>query len=254
MTAPDTAATAVRTRRDGAVLVVSIDRPHKRNAIDLATVRGVRAALRSASREEEVRAVVLTGTSVFSAGADIGTYAEGDPAAIATLMDEANAMCDEIADSPAPVVAAVEGVALGGGFECVLACDLVVAAEDARFGLPEVGLGLLPGWGGTQRLTAQVGPRRAKAITLLGDQLDAATAADLGLVTTVCAPGRALAVATTVAERLAARPARAVAEACRAIDLAPHGRREERAALDRLFATTEAADAIRAFVEKRRSR
>ncbi|TDC07218.1 enoyl-CoA hydratase/isomerase family protein [Nonomuraea longispora] len=252
MTAPDTA--AVRIRRDGAVLVVSIDRPRKRNAINLPVVRGVRAALRSASREAEVRTVVLTGSPVFSAGADIGTYAEGDLAAIATLMDEANAMCDEIADSPVPVIAAVEGVALGGGFECVLACDLVVAAEDARFGLPEVGLGLLPGWGGTQRLTAQVGPRRAKGIVLLGEQLDAATAADLGLVTTVCASGRALAVATAIAERLATRPMRAVAEACRVIDLAPHGRREERAALDRLFATTEAADAIRAFVEKRSSR
>lgn len=245
-----TAPPAVREEWTGQVLVVTLDRPHKRNAIDLHTVRGVRTALRQAD-EHRARAVVLTGAPVFSAGADIATYATGDTIAIASLMDEANAMCDEIAGSTAPVIAAVEGMALGGGFECVLAADLVVAAENARVGLPEVGLGLVPGWGGTQRLTEQIGPRRAKQIVLLGEPLNAATAADLGLVTTICTTGTATDVATSLARKLAERPAQAVAEACRVIDLAPNGRRSEREALDRLFRSADAAEAINAFVEKR---
>ncbi|MCH1883829.1 enoyl-CoA hydratase-related protein [Agrococcus sp. ARC_14] len=240
----------VVTEWHGEIAVVSLDRPAKRNALTMAMATACIAALTDAA--SRARVIVLRGTdAVFCAGADIATYARGDDEEVRALTDAANALVDLIESTPVPIVAAVEGMALGGGMELALAADLVVASESARFGLPEVTLGLIPGWGGTQRLTSLIGRRRTKEVVLLGRVLSAAEGDEVGLVTRLCAPGAAASTALEVASQIAARAPLAVREACRVIDLAPAGRTEERAALDLLFASHDGREGVAAFVEKR---
>lgn len=237
-------------RWDEDVLILTLSREEKRNAVTLTMAQECRKALSEA--EGAARAVVLQGSdTVFCAGADIATYAAGDQETIADLTDAANELVDQIDRCPVPVIAAVEGMALGGGMELALAADLIVASETAKFGLPELTLGLIPGWGGTQRLTNQVGTRLAKKIILLGHVLRADEAEALGLVTHTAAAGRAKDTALDIARRIAERAPLAVREANRVIGLAPNGRAEERRALDALFITDDGTEGVAAFVEKR---
>lgn len=232
------------------VAVVSLDRPAKRNAITLRMATACITALEEAA--SRARVIVLQGSdTMFCAGADIATYARGDEEEVRMLTDAANLLVDTIAAAPVPIVVAVEGMALGGGMEIALAADLVVASDSAKFGLPELALGLIPGWGGTQRLTALVGPRRAKEVILLGRVLSADDADGLGLVVRRCAAGDAASTALELARHIAARAPLAVREARRVIDLAPHGRAEERAALDVLFKSADGREGVAAFAEKR---
>jgi enoyl-CoA hydratase/carnithine racemase len=235
---------------EGDVAIISLDRPAKRNALTLDMALDCRDALAYAASRSRV--IVLRGTdSVFCAGADITTYAQGDHREVRALTDAANTLVDEIDQCRVPVIAAVEGMALGGGMELALAADLVVAADNARFGLPEVALGLIPGWGGTQRLAEQIGRRRTKDVVLTGRVLDAVEAHDLGLVARLCEPGSATSVAVQLAEKIARRAPQAIREAMRVIDLAPSGRAAERAALDALFLSQDGKEGVAAFVQKR---
>jgi enoyl-CoA hydratase/carnithine racemase len=161
------------------------------------------------------------------------------------------------------VVAAVRGVALGGGLELVLACDVVVAEHGAAFGLPEVTLGLLPGWGGTQRLTWLVGPTRARWLMMSGERMDAETARAVGIVTHLCARDDLFPRSLEVAQLLAARAPLAVAAIREAViaavpggpdGSAGRGFRRERAALGSLFASADGREGVTAFVEKRSPR
>jgi len=234
----------------GDVAVISLDRPAKRNALTLEMALDCRDALAYAANRSS--AIVLRGTdTVFCAGADIATYAQGDPQEVRALTDAANMLVDEIEGCRVPVIAAVEGMALGGGLELALAADIVVGAENARFGLPEVALGLIPGWGGTQRLAEQIGRRRTKDVVLTGRVLNAVEAHDMGLVTRLCEPGSAMSLAVQLAEQIAQRAPRAIREAIRVIDLAPAGRAAERAALDALFVSHDGKEGVAAFAQKR---
>lgn len=252
----------VQVDRNGAVLTVALNRPAKYNAFNTAMVTSVSEVFRLAETDPEVRAIVLTGRGRhFAVGADITEYAKDDSDAFRAFTDLANEMCERISTSPHAVVAAVNGLALGGGFEVVLSCDLVVAAQDASFGLPELRLGLIPGWGGTQRLPALVGANRARAIILLGERIDAEQARAIGLVHRVCSADALLDHAHQVAAALAEQPAMAVAAAKRAV-AASHaaqpyqamGHTTERDELLRLFATADAREGIAAFVGKRTPR
>lgn len=250
----------VRTRQRGTVVTLQLNRPEKYNAFNTEMVAGVTRALHDVRERDDVRALVLAAEGrAFAAGADIAEYAASDRAGFDRFTAAANAMCTELATLPVPVIAAVDGVALGGGFEVVLCCDLVVASGGASFGLPETSLGLIPGWGGTQALTGLIGSSRTKALVFSGDRLSADDAYSLGVVTEVCDTGNAVARAEELAADLTERAAgalaaakRAVAAGTKALDRDGQGFATERVELQRLFDTEESREGIAAFVEKRR--
>lgn len=233
------------------VLHVILNRPKKRNALDLGMIQSLTRIIDS--RSPNVRVMVISGGAFFCAGADIAVYGRGDQGEIGEMTRAAGVMVETIATVPVPVVAAVEGMALGGGFEVALAADLVFAGESAELGLPEVSLGLIPGWGGTQRLTAQIGARRAKQLIMLQQRLPAHQARDLGLVNDVVSDGTAVDRALEIAGQLAASSATALAATK---ELASTSERalaygDERATLMRLFASTDGIEGVAAFVGKR---
>jgi crotonobetainyl-CoA hydratase len=189
--------------RIGAIAVVVIDRADRANAIDLETATALSTGFDGLADDDSVRAVVLTaaGERVFCAGMDLAAVRAGQADAINGVPGGFAGIVRR--DFPKPLIAAVNGAAMGGGFEIVLACDLVIAAEHARFGLPEVKLGLFAASGGAVRLALRVPPARAMECLLLGEPLSAADALALGLVNTVV-PAEALrAQAVELAERVA---------------------------------------------------
>src|SRR5256886_9021570 len=179
------------TRAD-AVATLTLDRPKALNALDAATLRELARAIRELRRDGGVRALVVTGAGdkAFSAGADIAAMAAmsaADGHAYSRLGHEVLARLEALA---IPVVAAVNGVALGGGLELALACDLILASEKARLGQPEINLGLIPGFGGTQRLVRRIGQTRARELIYLGHMVAADEALRLGVVDCVVAHER----------------------------------------------------------------
>ncbi len=247
----------IEVRREGPVAVVLLNRPAKLNALNPGMVGRLREVFAGLADDDGVRAVVLGGEGrAFAAGADISFYATATPARFAAFQRECGALCEAIESSPVPVVAAVRGLALGGGFELVLASDLVVAGAGASFGLPEARLGLLPGWGGTQRLTRLVGRNRAKHLIMTGERISAARAWELGIVNRVAEDdavlGRAVETATALAES-APLAIRGIKQAVNEGAEAPlrAALAIEREILLRLFATDDARAGVDAFVAKR---
>jgi enoyl-CoA hydratase len=247
--------------RRGPALVLTFNRPDKLNAISSAVLRALDRRLQEAERDAAVRAVVLTGagTRAFVAGADIAEYAEAGHEAFVRYQAESRRLFSWLDGFGKPVVGAVNGYALGGGFELALCCDLLVAAANASFGLPEGLLGLSPGGGGTQRLTRAAGPFVAADVLLAARRLTAEDAFRLGLVAEVVEPGRLLAAALAKAEqvaRVAPLATRAMLQLVRTAMEAPleEGLAREQEALAGLHRTADAAEGIRAFVEKRAPR
>jgi enoyl-CoA hydratase/carnithine racemase len=241
----------VDAESDTGVLRIGLNRPAKRNAFDLDMVRTLTRTLDT--RPPGTRVVVLTGGPFFCAGADIAVYGRGDLGEIAELTRAAGVLVETIATVPVPVIAAVEGMALGGGLEVAMAADLVIAGDTAKLGLPEVTLGLIPGWGGTQRLAAQVGARTAKRLIMLAERLSAGDAERLGVVNEVVSAGQSLDRALEIARRLAASSASALAATK---DLVSGVERalayaDERTALMDLFTSPDGIEGVAAFVEKR---
>ena len=177
----------IRVEWDGDLAVVVIDRPDKLNALNAEVVRELGDVFRDLRDDDDVRGVILTGAGdkAFVAGADIGELAKMSPLSGVQVSRDGQRIFSEIERFPKPVLAAVGGYALGGGCELALACHLRVASENAQFGLPEVGLGIIPGYGGTLRLSRLVGLGRAVELTLTGAMLDAQKAERIGLVSAV---------------------------------------------------------------------
>ena len=173
--------------RDGPVAVITVTRPAVLNALNNETITELEGAVRALTADDEVRAVILTGAGdkAFIAGADIGELAALNPVAAEALAARGHALCQAIERMGKPVVAAINGYALGGGCELAMACTLRIAAETAKLGQPEIALGLLPGYGGTQRLPRLVGSGRALEIMLTGAPIDAQEAWRIGLVNRV---------------------------------------------------------------------
>ncbi|MFW0796802.1 enoyl-CoA hydratase-related protein [Gordonia sp. CPCC 205515] len=197
--------------REDRVAIVQLNRPKARNALNATLLAELRAAMTDLARDTTVRAVVITGDrQAFCAGADISEF---DRLRAAPLVgsDADREVWRELAAFAKPLIAAVEGLALGGGCELALACDTVIAGESARFGLPEVKLGVIPGAGGTQRLIRSVGKAKAMALLLTGDPWSAADAERAGLIARVVADGDAVAEAIAMAQRIAANGPLAVA-------------------------------------------
>jgi enoyl-CoA hydratase len=247
--------------RRGPALVLTCNRPEKLNAISSAMLAQLDRRLSEAEADPAVRALVLTGAGerAFVAGADIAEYAAGDHQAFVAYQAESRRLFSRLDAFGKPVIGAVNGYALGGGFELALCCDLLVAATTARFGLPEGLLGLSPGGGGTQRLTRAAGPFVAADVLLAGRRLTAEDALRLGLVAEVVEPAELLAAALAKAEqvaRVAPLATGAMLQLVRTAMEAPleEGLDREQAALAGLHRTADAAEGIRAFLEKRAPR
>jgi enoyl-CoA hydratase len=245
----------VLVERDGRVAVVRLNRPKQLNALSGEVMEALVAALRELDEDGEVRCIVLAGDErAFAAGADVKELAAGT--AISLYENRRIDAWDAIRAVRTPIVAAVSGFCLGGGCELAMLCDLVVASESARFGQPEINLGVLPGAGGTQRLTRAVGKAVAMDMILTGRMLNAREALDFGLVARVVAREAWLAEAKRVAAEIAARGPIAVRLAKEAVDKAFEaplavGVEFERRAFYFARASEDATEGLNAFLEKR---
>jgi enoyl-CoA hydratase len=248
---------ATSAGRLAGVALVTIDRPDALNALSFDLLDELADALGHLDRDPDCRAIVLTGsgTRAFAAGADIKELAAQTP--VSLLVEARFAVWDRIWSVRTPLIAAVRGFALGGGCELALGCDLIVAGDDAVFGQPEINLGVMPGAGGTQRLTRAIGTARAMDLVLTGRTIAASDAERMGLVTRVVPGDTTLDEALELARTIAAKAPVAVLAAKEAVKLAEEvplsaGLREERRAFFALFATEDQAEGMSAFVEKRR--
>jgi enoyl-CoA hydratase len=249
---------AVEVKRDGAVAVVTVARPEVRNALNRATNEELLRVARELARDAGVRAVVLTGAGekAFVAGADIAEFRGLTPEQARQSSWLGRKVIEAIEGSPQPWIAAVNGFALGGGCELALGCDIRFAADNARFGQPEVGLGITPGWGGTQRLPREVGIGWASYLCLSGRLIDAAEARRIGLVQAVFPAAELQAEALKLARELAARPPLAVRYIKSQIHHALNvdieaGHEIERDLFALTFASDDAGEGMDAFLEKR---
>lgn len=244
----------VQAQADG-VRLITLHRPQALNALNTELLAELADELDAAAHDEHTRAVVITGNrKAFAAGADINEMAERDLVGI--LNDPRVVHWQRIAAFPKPLIAAVNGFALGGGCELVMCADIVIAGSDARFGQPEINLGIIPGAGGTQRLLRAVGKPLAMQLVLTGETLDARHALQAGLISEMTQPEltveRALQVARSIAQKapLAVRLAKEALLKAQDTDLAS-GLRFERHAFTLLAGTADRAEGIRAFQEKR---
>jgi enoyl-CoA hydratase len=244
---------------DPGVALVTIDRPEALNALDARVLAGLAAAFRRLDADPACRVVVLTGagTKAFAAGADIKAMASATPETIGPVGGFEH--WATLAGVGLPVVAAVRGFALGGGCELALLSDLIVAGDDASFGQPEIKLGVIPGAGGTQRLTRAVGKARAMELILTGRSFGAREAERLGLVSLVVPAEETLDRALELAAQIAAMPVLAVRAAKTAVNAAAElplseGLAREQALFFQLFATDDQKEGMAAFAQKRPAR
>jgi len=242
---------------DGPVGVVTLNRPRVLNALSPALVAELNDALGRLDADPEVRAAVLTGgPRVFAAGADIGDMSERSP--VEQLQRDQTGRWGPVAAFTKPLIAAVNGYALGGGCELALMCDLIVAGDSARFGQPEINLGIIPGAGGTQRWPRTVGKYVAMEVNLGGAPITAQRAYQLGLVNKVVPAEVTIEVARGIAHQLAAKAPVALRLAKESVNRALETPLQEGLAVERknfyfLFATEDQKEGMRAFLEKRKA-
>jgi enoyl-CoA hydratase len=245
--------------RDGAVLVVTINRPKVLNALNDATIAELGAVIDTDAAEDGVRAIVLTGAGEksFVAGADINELAVQTPVAGREHARKGQRLFDRIERLGKPVIAAINGFALGGGCELAMACTIRLAADTAKFGQPEINLGLIPGYAGSQRLPRLVGRGRALELLLAGHQISAEEAWRIGLVNRVVPAAQLMAEARALAETLAAKApvaSRYILEAVAGgLDMSFEDAQDYEATLFGLVSTTsDMREGTRAFLEKRK--
>jgi enoyl-CoA hydratase len=235
---------------------VRIDRPEARNALNVATRKALAEACREIAEDASLRAVVLTGgPDMFAAGADLSEFVEAG--AIDILKRRAERWWQAVADVPQPMIAAVNGFALGGGLELAMCCDIIIAGRSAKLGQPEVRVGIMPGAGGTQRLTRAVGKFQAMRLVLTGEVIGAEEAFAMGLVSKVVDDAAVYDSAREMARGIAALPPIAVQQAKEAVILGADASLAaalalERKALQLTFATSDKTEGMRAFLEKRK--
>jgi enoyl-CoA hydratase len=246
--------------RDGAVVTVTLNRPKQLNAINQRMVGELGEVTLGLAADGEARVVIFTGAGerAFVAGADIAEFQGPSTVDALAFSQRIQGLYNRIEALPQITIAAVNGFALGGGCELSQACDLVIAAETARFGQPEINLGVIPGAGGTQRLARLLGLHRAKELNLLGEMIDAQEACRIGLVNRVVPADRLMAEARLVAEKLLGKPPVALRLAKEAmnegydLDL-PKGLAIEAKAFAIAFSTEDKAEGVAAFLAKRQA-
>lgn len=240
------------------IATLVIQRPEKLNALNAELIDELDRAVRDLAADDEVRGVILTGAGekAFVAGADIAELAQLEPLAALRTSRRGQDVFRALERLPKPVIAAVNGFALGGGLELALACDLRIASENARFGLPEVKLGVIPGYGGTIRLPRLVGRGRALEMIMTGEMIDAAEAHRIGLVNRVVPQAELLEAARALLAKIAANGPLAVALALEAVDRGYDVTLDDGFALESnlfgiLAATEDMREGMQAFLEKR---
>jgi len=248
-------ADVVLTHRKGRVGFVTIDRPQALNAVDTEVMEGLLGAVAAFDRDEDIGCIVLTGAGkAFIAGADIKEMA--DKSFLDMYVADTQSAWETLASTRTPMVAAVNGFALGGGCEIAMICDFIIAAETAKFGQPEIKLGVIPGWGGTQRLARAVGKAKAMDLILTGRMMDAREAEACGLVARVVPADRLMEDALAAAETIAAYSKPSVLAAKESVNRAfettlAEGIRFERRLFHALFSTEDQKEGMKAFAEKR---
>ena len=241
----------------GEVVLLTLDRPDVRNAIDDVLLDALLAAVRAVAEDQSARALVLTGagTEAFSAGMDLRERAGFSDGQMADQHGRIVALMTGLTELPVPAIAAVEGFCLAGGFELALACDLIVAARDSQFGLPETRVGIFPGGGAARLLTWAAGASRARDLILTGRRLSGQEAEAWGLIARLPEPGEALGAALALAAELALAAPLGLREAKRAIRAAAgslrDGQADEDAMYDLVIRSADRREGFRAFVEKR---
>ena len=245
---------------DGPVARVTINRPDKLNALNPTVIAELTRAFQTLENNADVRVAILLGAGekAFVAGADIGVMAGMNSEQARAFASQGHSLGDAIESAHFPVIAQIHGFALGGGCEIACACDLVYASEKARFGQPEVGLGVIPGFGGTQRLTRRVGPGKARELIFRGNVIDAKTAGDIGLADNVFPHDQLDAEVRKIADEIARQAPLAVAQAKRTmragsdvpLSVANH---LEIQAFGVCFGTDDQKNGMKAFLENPRA-
>ena len=248
---------AITTSVDNAILLITINRPDKLNALNKTVLDELNTAVDELYSNNAIRSAIITGAGpkAFVAGADISEFQGLKHSEGMDLAHKGQYIFKKIEDSPKPVIAAVNGFALGGGCELAMACHFRIASENAKFGQPEVNLGLIPGYGGTQRLTQLIGKGRAIELLITGNLLDAATALQYGLVNYVVPQEELIAKARTILELVNTKAPLAVGRCIKAanavFDHTKDGFTEEVKMFGECFATQDMIEGTNAFLEKR---
>ncbi|MBR0687738.1 enoyl-CoA hydratase/isomerase family protein [Bradyrhizobium manausense] len=249
-------APCVLVDRQDAVGIIRLNRPERRNALDLAMRRGIARACSELDADPTVRTVIITGgAGIFAAGADLNLLIDKGAQQIADI--DLGQYWSPLAHCSKPTIAAVSGFALGAGCELALMCDVVVADATARFGQPEINVGIMPGAGGTQRLVRIVGKHVASLMLLTGEPLTGERAFALGLVAALAESGQVVPTALQFAERMSRMPGKAVAAIRRALRMGADLPLDAALALENrefllLFDTADKTEGMRAFLERRR--
>jgi enoyl-CoA hydratase len=244
------------TETRGAVALITLNRPNALNALNSTVMAELNEALSAFGKDEAIGAIVLTGSEkAFAAGADIKEMQGID--FVEAYVNDFISGWEAIAASRKPMIAAVSGFALGGGCELAMMCDFIIASETAKFGQPEITLGVIPGMGGSQRLTRAVGKAKAMDMVMTGRMMDVAEAERAGLVSRIVSPERLIDEAVEAAAKIASFPRAAVLMAKEAVNRSfegtlAEGLRFERRLFHSLFATADQKEGMAAFVEKRK--
>jgi enoyl-CoA hydratase len=249
---------AITTSIENAILLITVNRPDKLNALNKTVLDELNSAVDEVYNNHAIRSAIITGAGAkaFVAGADISEFQGLKHSEGMDLAHKGQYIFKKIEDSPKPIIAAVNGFALGGGCELAMACHFRIASENAKFGQPEVNLGLIPGYGGTQRLTQLIGKGRAIELLITGNLLDAPTALQYGLVNYVVPQEELLTKARTILELVNTKAPLAVGRCIKAanavFDQTKDGFTEEVRLFGECFATQDMVEGTTAFLEKRK--
>lgn len=250
----------LKIEKKGATWCATVNRPESLNALNADVLQSFMLLCDDIKRSSEVRVLVVTGEGPksFVAGADIASMNQLGPRAIADYIELGQRVMRSLENLSIPVIAAVNGFALGGGMELALACDIIVASDSAKFGQPEVNLGIIPGFGGTQRIIQRAGVGAAKRLVFTGDIIGAEEALRMGLVDKIVPQAELISVAHSIADTIASKGPLAVAGAKRVINSSEDNRlaaglRVEVEEFLRLFASRDREEGMTAFLQKRKA-
>ena len=244
---------------ENGIFTITINRPDKLNALNQATLKGLKDALDHAKSDPNVKGIIITGAGpkAFVAGADIAEFKDLDAKGGLDFATRGQALYKELETCPKPIIAAVNGFALGGGCELAMACHMRIASENAKFGQPEVNLGLIPGYGGTQRLTQHIGRGRATELLMTGDIIDAKDAYRVGLVNYLVKPEELIPKCKEILNRIITKAPFAVAEIVKCVDAhsveGEDGYKFEANAFGECCGTEDFKEGVAAFLEKRKA-
>lgn len=249
----------ILTEKKDAVLLITINRPEKLNALNANVLDALKDTLEIFLKDDTLKGAIITGSGekAFVAGADISGFLKGDRNMGADFATKGQLLFSSIENAGKPIIAAVNGFALGGGCELAMSCHFRIASENAKFGQPEINLGIIPGYGGTQRLTRLVGKGRAMELMMTGENIDAQEALRIGLVNHVCKQEDLLALAEAKMKTITSKSSIALKQiiiATNAADENPaEGMKTEAICFGKSFASDDMVEGVTAFLEKRKA-